>query len=193
MSDAMYGQMGRMRDYPPGVRAVRRDDGVHDVIGRRIDDVNGRRLGTVDAVLVSRVDARNLFLLVHDRAGHLRAVPTEGVLLGGGRVWTPHPKSVVDRGPILPAHGIVGPRTERALRRLFRMPDTPQTTRGDWDRRASLARAARDPAMPGVIMWWPGPRPAESAAGDVRRTPPVERRPPLPGGLPDRRRLPLAG
>lgn len=179
MSDARYG---------PGVRAVHRDDGVHDVTGRRIDDADGRRLGMVDAVLVSRADARSLFLLVH-----LRDVPTGGILLGGGRVWAPNPKSVVDRGPILPAHGIRGSRTERALRRLFRMPAAPQATRGDSDHRANLARATRDPAMPGVITWWPGPRPAEAVTGDDRRMPAAELRPRLPGGPPDRRRLPLAG
>lgn len=192
----MYGPGGRMYDFPPGMRAVRHDDDIHALIGARVDDVNGRRLGTVDAILVSRNDARNRFLLVRDRAGHSKAVPTQGAVAGAGRVWTPFPKKQVDQGPRLPEHGVLGPRQEKELCTLFGLPDAPRLGRTGWERRATVARAIRDPARPEAILWLPGPRSLDDRrSGFDRRTGEAdpgasldEPRGTLPGGLPDRRR-----
>lgn len=132
---------------------------------------------------------------MRDRSGHLRAVPLEGAVIGGGRVWTAYPRKQVGQGPHLPEHGVLGPRTERDLCVLFGLPLPPQTARASWERRATVSRAVRDPTRPGVIQWLPGPRASGAPRGpDVPpdrtgATPTAAPAPPaLPGGLPDRRR-----
>lgn len=189
----MYGPGGRMYDFPPGMRALRHDDALHDLLGARADDVDGRRLGTVEAVLVSRADARNRFLLVRDRGGHPRAIPTQGAVAGGGRVWTPFPKKQIDQGPRLPEHGVLGPRQERDLHQLFGLPLPAEARRSGWERRATVSRAIRDPDQPKAVLWLPGPRAStDRRSGTDRRTglpdPGADAPAPLPGGLPDRRR-----
>ncbi|MTD45028.1 hypothetical protein GKE82_12180 [Conexibacter sp. W3-3-2] len=172
MSETMYGPGGRMYGFPPGMRAVRHDDDVHALAGARIDDVEGRRIGTIAAILVSRHDGHNRFFLVRrrGRSGGLCAVPVQGAVAGGGRVWCPYPGRQIDRGPRLPEHGVLSPRVDRELRGLFGLP-APATEAPAWERRASVSRAQRDPARPEAILWIPGPRAAnDRRSGLDRRT-----------------------
>lgn len=126
-------------------------------IGSRVDDVHGRRIGTAAAVMVDRQTGEGRWLLVA-ATHHLHvAVPLDGLLAGGGRVWCPHDHRTVMRGPHLGAVEGFTARTERRACETFGVELSSGARRSGWERRRVTSVLSLTDAG---WTWVPGPRPA---------------------------------
>ena len=125
-------------------------------IGSRVDDVHGRRIGTAAAVMVDRQTGAGRWLLVSATRDQHVAVPLEGLLAGGGRVWCPHEHRAVMRGPHLTAVEGFTARTEKRVCETFGLELTAGARRAGWERRRVTSVLQLTEAG---WTWLPGPRP----------------------------------
>lgn len=123
-------------------------------VGYRVDDLKGARLGSAGAPLVDRETGELLWLRV-GFGGTLEryvAVPPANVIVAGGRMTLPQPKSLILRAPRITADGGITPRREREICIFFGVPLTRGAKSAGWERRESTSSLE----APGV--WRPAPR-----------------------------------
>lgn len=123
-------------------------------VGYRVDDLKGSRLGAAGAPLVDRETGELLWLRV-GFGGTLEryvAVPPANVLVAGGRITLPQPKSLILRAPRITADGGITPRREREICVFFGVPLTRGARSAGWERRECTSSLE----APGV--WRPAPR-----------------------------------
>ena len=136
-------------------------------IGQRVDDVHGRRIGNAAAVMVDRQTGEGRWLLVAATPDLHVAVPLDGLLSGGGRVWCPHPHKRVMSGPHIGAVEGITARTEKRICETFGLEPTAGARRAGWERRRVTSVLE---ATPTGFTWKPEPRAIVSpAAAQPRR------------------------
>jgi len=87
-------------------------------IGWRVDDLNGSMVGHVERIVETESGEPAWLVITEWRLGDGRRfyVPAYDAVGGGGRVWSPHPRSIVRQSCRLAGPGTFTSQSDRILR-----------------------------------------------------------------------------